>query len=179
MILKKHAAEKELKILNALDTILQKSKIEGCIDGFAHDIQFELENNKERVLVWRSVPFSLFQGALPEHIRSSWVFGIQEGMKTGAERHPRSRQRMVSYQGSGDLQVWDGKRWISRKLVSDSNESTGKRWISIAPNTWHQAVSSRGIWIVVSFHTVAADELIEERPNSDDPMVMQRRTYLS
>jgi hypothetical protein len=33
-------------------------------------------------------------------------------------------------------------------------------------------------WVVVSFHTAPADELIEERPRCDDPRVIQRRLYV-
>jgi hypothetical protein len=33
-------------------------------------------------------------------------------------------------------------------------------------------------WVVVSFHTVPAEELIEERPDSDDPGRTNRMLYL-
>lgn len=169
----------ELQLLLSIDKLLRRVAIRGDIDRCANEIQCELEQEKEKPLIWRSLPLALFSHRLPKEIKSCWVFGIQANTETGAERHPRSHQRMMSYLGSGDLQVWDGKRWVSRKLVSDEAEKIGKRWISITPNAWHQAVAGDNIWIVVSFHTVADDELIEERPDPDDPMLMHKRTYLS
>jgi hypothetical protein len=168
----------ELKLLFGIEELLQSSSIRKHIEVFADEIRHELEQNTEKVLVWRSIPFSLYGERLPEEIKSSWVFGIQAKRETGAERHPRSHQRMMSYRGSGDLRVWDGNRWISRKLVSDTKETLGKRWISIAPNTWHQAVTGDTIWIVVSFHTVADGKLVEERPDPNDPIITHKRRYL-
>jgi hypothetical protein len=88
---------------------------------------------------------------------------------TGAERHPNSRQRMVSWSGGGDFQVHDGARWQSHRLVSDPAAPLERRWVSIPPDTWHQGVVADADWLVVSFHTVAAAELIEERPDPGDP----------
>jgi hypothetical protein len=55
-------------------------------------------------------------------------------------------------------------QWKSNMLISDPDAPLEKRWISISQNVWHQPVISKEEdWIVVSFHTVPADELIEER----------------
>ena len=57
--------------------------------------------------------------------------------------------------------------WQSNILVSDPEASLERRWISIPQNVWHRAVIPEGAdWAVVSFHTVPAEELIEERPHS-------------
>lgn len=168
----------ELEILQALDRLLRMREIREATEGLACEIRADLEGGTTELLVYRSVPLSLFPDRLPEQIRSSWIFGIQRGARTGAERHPRSHQRMMSYLASGDLQVWDGKRWISRRLVSDQDEKIGRRWISIPPNVWHQACAEDAIWVVVSFHTVSTHELVEERPDPDDPMITHKRTYL-
>jgi hypothetical protein len=112
-------------------------------------------------------------------IRSSWVFILRAGRNTGAERHPNSHQRMMSFEGSGDMQVGDDEqtsdvgsqrsegaiRWQSNVLVSDPDARLERRWISIPENVWHRpVVSKEPDWVVVSFHTVPAEELIEERP---------------
>jgi hypothetical protein len=34
-------------------------------------------------------------------------------------------------------------------------------------------------WVVVSFHTVPEDELIEERPDPDDRALTRRKVYLA
>ncbi|MEW6074309.1 MAG: hypothetical protein AB1726_17165 [Planctomycetota bacterium] len=53
----------------------------------------------------------------------------------------------------------------------------GEKWISISPNVWHQGVVSGADWVVVSSHTAADDELIEERPAPGALGATHRRTY--
>ena len=60
---------------------------------------------------------SLRPGASRRRVQSSWMFVLRRGVTTGAERHPNSRQRMVSWEGSGDFQVHDGPGWRSHLLV--------------------------------------------------------------
>jgi hypothetical protein len=87
-------------------------------------------------------------------------------MDTGPERHANSHQRMMSFQGSGDMQTGEPGNSRSNILISDSKAPLEQRWISIPPNTWHRPVVSKDAdWAVVSFHTVLAEELIEERPD--------------
>ena len=57
--------------------------------------------------------------------------------------------------------------WQSNVLVSDPDAPLERRWISIPKNVWHRPVIPKGAdWVVVSFHTVPAAELIEERPGA-------------
>ena len=89
---------------------------------------------------------------------------------------------MMSLTGSGDLQTGpdpDGP-WQANRLTSDRSRPLQQRWISIPQNTWHQPVVPAGDdWVVVSFHTVPAEELIEERPAANgDPATRQKR-YIS
>ena len=60
-------------------------------------------------------------------------------------------------------------------MATALNLSAENRWISIPPNTWHQGVVGDADWAVVSFHTVPAGELIEERPGPDEATTRQRR----
>ena len=85
---------------------------------------------------------------------------------------------MMSFEATGDLQT-DLKSaesdvqteseivWQSNVLVSDPDAPLERRWISIPKNVWHRPVIPKGAdWVVVSFHTVPAAELIEERPGA-------------
>jgi hypothetical protein len=128
-----------------------------------------LARGPREIEAWESVPLDLYGAVLSPEIRSSWVFVLRRGVTTGAERHPNSRQRMVSWSGDGDFQVHNGERWKSHRLVSDPSAPLEERWISIPPETWHQGVVGDRDWLVVSFHTVAAEDLIEERPDPADP----------
>ena len=67
-------------------------------------------------------------------------------------------------------------------MVSDPGASVDRRWVTIPPNTWHQLFVGPGDWGMLSFHTVAAEELIEERPTSADSLdggPTERHRYLS
>src|SRR5437899_2627908 len=82
------------------------------------------------------IPKTIYGGALPSGIRSSWVFVLCAGASTGAERHPNSHQRMMSFEAAGDLQVRAGLadggegEWQSNYLVSDPDAPLERRWIS-------------------------------------------------
>ena len=55
-------------------------------------------------------------------------------------------------------------RWQSNFLISDPDAPLERRWISIPANTWHRpVVGKEAHWVVVSFHTFPAEELIEEK----------------
>jgi hypothetical protein len=129
-------------------------------------------------MTWEPIPLDIFRQKLPQEIRSGWIFVLRAGADTGAERHPNSHQRMMTFDGSGDMRVGGlaadtaaatGKRfkrleWQSNILVSEPSAPLERRWISIPPNVWHRPVVGRDVdWVVVSFHTVPAEELIEEK----------------
>ena len=173
--------EKERSILKELDALLRLAKVRGDIQPVVERVRAQLANSERALMKWEPIPLTIYGDALPAEIRSSWVFVLRAGADTGAERHPNSHQRMMSFQGSGDMrtgapsnrvsrskakQTRSEMIWESNFLVSDPDSPWQRRWISIPPNVWHRPVVGRGgDWVVVSFHTVPAEELIEERPN--------------
>ncbi len=183
-------ATQDRAILEKLDAILRSEEVRTRIQPVVERVRAELQRKTTAVMVWEPIPLSIYGKALPTMIRSSWVFILRAGTNTGAERHPNSHQRMMSFEGSGDMQMGDrcrksdvslrpigayapagGQRsegailWQSNVLVSDRDALLERRWISIPENVWHQpVVSKEADWVVVSFHTVPAEELIEERP---------------
>jgi len=101
---------------------------------------------------------------------------------TGAECHPNSHQRMMSFEGAGDMQVRAGleSSWQSNVLGNDPKAPLERRWVSIPQNIWHQPVVPKGAdWVVVSFHTIPAEELIEERPDLGSAVGTKQMVYLS
>jgi hypothetical protein len=168
----------EEKILLFLDGVLQRESVRCYLDGVAARAEHRLRTNPSGVMAWEPIPLDVYSTPLPGSIQSSWVFILRADVATGAERHPNSRQRMMSYRGSGDLQTRTGVRWESNLLGSDPHLLLEQRWISIPENIWHQAVTPKATWLVVSFHTVPAEELIEERPDPSDALSTQRRKYL-
>jgi hypothetical protein len=85
---------------------------------------------------------------------------------------------MASYQGNGDLQTGGEGHWQSHPLVSAAGAALEQRWISVPPGVWHQAVVPDQDWVVVSFHTAPAEDLIEERTYAGDVSRTRQRRYL-
>ncbi len=169
--------EEERKLLWSINQILQDPSVAPVIDRIADRVERNFSGADE-ALAWETVPLEIYAGKLPESIRSSWVFLLREGASSGAERHPNSHQRVRSWRQTGDLQIWIDDRWESHVLQPDFRALIEHQWASIPVNFWHQAVVAAGEhWIVVSFHTATAAELIEERPDPADAKRMQRRIY--
>jgi len=177
MIPSTHVEERD--VLQILDELVKNTSIATMIDPIVSRVEQKLIQQPDAVMAWEPIPLGLYGKELPALIRSSWVFILRAQATTGAERHPNSHQRMVSYRGSGDFQVWSGERWNTNLLVSDCEAPLENRWISIPPYTWHQAVVPNNDWVVVSFHTAAQDELIEERPKADDKEQNHQRRYMA
>jgi hypothetical protein len=152
----------EQAILEALDAALHGPAVASAIEAIAARVEQKLSDDPEAKLAWETVPLETYGGGLPEEILSSWVFVLRAGITSGAERHPNSRQRMMSWRGRGDFQIWARDAWQTNVLVSDTAAPLDERWISIPVNVWHKPVMSAENWVVVSFHTVPAEELIEE-----------------
>jgi len=171
-------SEQEKNTILLLDNALRPKSIRRKIDAIAKRVEQKLLEDSRSDMAWEAVPTEAYQSNLPDMIRSNWVFVVRPGVNTGAERHPNSHQYMVSYKGRGDLQIWMEEDWKSNPLASSLGDPLGNRWVSIPPNVWHRALGSEESWIVVSFHTALADELIEERPDPDDENKMNQRFYV-
>jgi hypothetical protein len=168
----------ERSVLASLDALLRSEAVRARIQPVVGRVADRLAQDRTAAMAWEPIPLAVYGGALPEFIRSSWVFILRAGATTGAERHPNSHQRMMSWEGEGDLQTGGEGRWQSNPLVSDGAADLERRWVSVPQGVWHQVVvPQRRDWVVVSFHTVPAEELIEERP---DPAAggTQQRLYL-
>lgn len=185
----------ERSVLEMLDRFLRSGELRTQIQAIVQRVRCELSQKHEHILMaWEPVPLMIYGDGLPAGIRSSWVFVLRAGADTGPERHPNSHQRMMSFEGSGDMRVVEipsGRRrygsggvkrdpisriepehdepelqWISNVLTSDLEAPLDCRWVSIPELVWHRpVVATNADWAVVSFHTVAAKELIEERPS--------------
>ena len=162
--------------LEKLDTIVRSDEVRAKINPVVDRVCAALSKKAEALMTWEPIPLQIFGQGLPPEIRSSWIFVLRAGADTGAERHPNSHQRMMTLHGSGDMRVrarhgesltglaTSSSTWQSNILVSDPNAPLERRWISIPPNVWHRPIVGRDVdWVVISFHTVPAEELIEEK----------------
>lgn len=165
--------------LETLDAVVQSESVRKEVRPIVRRVRAELVRKKDAVMAWEPIPLCNFDRALPREIRSAWVFVLRAAVNTGPERHPNSHQRMMSFEGSGDLQTGEPGRWRSNVLVSNAEAPLDRRWISIPPNVWHRPVVGKDEdWVVVSFHTVAAEELIEERPANTRNAGTKKMKYL-
>ena len=163
-------SDAERAVLRALDRAASAPAARAALARIAERVLATLARAPGEIEAWEAVPLDVYgEGPLPPGVGSSWVFALRRGVATGAERHPNSRQRMFGWSGGGDFQVHDGTRWVSHYLSADPQAPLEERWLSIPPDTWHQGVVGDEDWVVVSFHTVPRAELVEERPDPEDP----------
>ena len=169
---------KELEIIKYLDAAVNKLGIRKSLDEIIQRVEKHLEDDKNLTMAWEPIPLDFYGVDFPEFIKSSWVFILRKNLITGAERHPNSHQRMMSYRGGGDFQTKADSNWQSNFLESSLDCELNKRWISIPTNVWHQGVVGNENWAVVSFQTVKAEELIEERPDEKNENNFLRKKYI-
>ena len=171
----------ERSILETLDKLVRSNAVRALVHPVVQRVRSELARKPDSVMTWEPIPLSVYGESLPPVIRSSWIFVLRAGANTGAERHPNSHQRMMSLSGVGDLQVRAdaSSPWQSHVLENDPKAPLEKRWVSIPRNVWHQPVVAEGAdWVVISFHTVPAEELIEERPDPTSATGARQMVYL-
>jgi len=166
--------------LESIDALLRSETIRQQILPIIQRVRAELAQKKEALMTWEPIPLTVFGGGLPAGIRSAWVFVLRAGADTGAERHPNSHQRMMTFEGSGDMRTRGPSQWQSNLLVSNPDAPLEQRWISIPQNVWHRpVVGADADWTVVSFHTVPAEELIEEKPSDSSQDRTKQMKYLN
>jgi hypothetical protein len=169
----------ERTCLESIDTILRSDAVRQQIRPVVERVRAELGRKKEALMTWEPLPLTVFGRALPREIRSAWVFVLRAGADTGAERHPNSHQRMMSFEGRGDMKTGEPGQWQSNVLIGNHEAPLEQRWISIPQNVWHRpVVGADADWVVVSFHTVPAAELIEEKPDDSSKDGMKQMKYL-
>ncbi len=176
--LRQETTPDEPTTLRTLDKLLQMDAVRAHVWAIVQRVRADLSGKPGAVMTWEPIPLEVFEN-LPAEIKSSWVFVLRAGTNTGPERHPNSHQRMMSFAGGGDLQTGELDVWKSNALTSDPSAPWEQRWVSIPPNVWHQPiVPNESDWVVVSFHTVPAEELVEERPDETQGATRQMK-YLA
>ncbi|MFH2141187.1 MAG: hypothetical protein ABIJ97_02100 [Bacteroidota bacterium] len=168
----------EKRIIEMLDHAVIDSNIKEQLDIIIKRVEQTLNNDRKALMAWEPIPLEIFNRQLPVDIKSGWVFILRKNTTTGAERHPNSVQRMMSYKGSGDFQLKPDSKWNSNFLESNFDGDIDNRWISIPQNMWHQGIVSDENWVVISFHTAEVSELIEERTVEEEENSFHQRRYV-
>src|ERR1700748_1900472 len=146
--------KEERSLLETLDAVLRSDNVREHIRPVVVRVREQLARRKDALMSWAPFPADVRATTLPREIRSAWVFVLRAGADTGAERHPNSHQRMMSFEGSGDMKSGEPGEWQSNVLISEHEAPLEQRWISIPQNVWHRpVVGANADWVVVSFHT--------------------------
>src|SRR5438128_7340555 len=121
----------ERSLLQQLDRIVRSEQVRVQSLPIVERVRAELTRKQDALMAWEPIALTLLGDALPAAIRSGWVFILRAGANTGAERHPNSHQRMMSFEGTGNMQTdaesadRSGRAafdiaWKSNVLVSDT-----------------------------------------------------------
>jgi hypothetical protein len=139
-------------------------------------VEAELMAKPKLPQAWEPLSPGLFGKGMPKEIKSCWFFVLRQGAVFGAERHPNSHQRSIALKGSCVFETFEKETWLPHP-VSLAGKSVKTRAISIPPDTWHRITIGQVNFVSLSFHTVAAKELIEETPVGKDLTKTKRRLY--
>src|SRR5207245_3102601 len=105
LVSREHMTAAERAILVGLDQMLRSERVQTLIRPVVERVRAKLSRETASLMAWEPIPLMVYGGVPPGAIKSSWVFVLRAGANTGAERHPNSHQRMMSFRGSGDMQV--------------------------------------------------------------------------
>ena len=160
--------------LSWLEKVVSEENVVSKLRQIVSRVHTQLELSKNEPMTWESFSPSFFGNDLPCQIASSWIFVIRAGTYLGVERHPNSYQRTIAWQGGGLFEIYENGVWQPHPISSIGEE----RSVSIPQNAWHRVTAGPEDWAMISFHTVPASELIEEKPvNEEDLNVSHSRRY--
>lgn len=141
------------KLSSAVEYLINQNNILKTIEHLGEEI-----DQSQEAFVWSVIDLSSIEPALPEGIRSSWIFVLKKDVSSGCHYHPNSIQHMVMIKGQGMSKV-AGKH--SRLVQFGSNESIADKWLVIGKGVPHEFFPEKENMVVVSFHTCEASELEE------------------
>jgi hypothetical protein len=157
-----------------LSRSLRSASVRKAISPRLARVERELYARPDEPQAWESLSLSTLGFKTPTDIRSCWIFVLRAGAIFGAERHPNSHQRTIALSGAALFEVFIDGSWSPWPI---SGETESESAVSIPPSVWHRIQIGPKNFVSVSFHTVAADRLIEETPVGDDLSLTKQRLY--
>ena len=157
-----------------LSRSLRSSRVRQAIAPTLARVERKLSTRPDEPQAWEPVSLGSLGFETPSDARSCWVFVLRAGATFGAERHPNSHQRTIALSGAALFEVFIDGRWSPWPI---SGETESGSVVSIPPSVWHRIQIGPKNFISVSFHTVGADQLIEETPVEEDLSLTKRRLY--
>src|SRR5262245_39035875 len=160
-----------------LSRALKSPRVRKAIAPALDRVQSALAALPGQPQAWEPVPLGALGFTIPPEIQSCWIFVLRAGATFGAERHPNSHQRTVALTGTALFELFIDGVWSPWPAGGGAGASELGSTISIPPSVWHRIKIGPENFVSVSFHTVGADELIEETPVGDDLSTTRQRLY--
>jgi hypothetical protein len=114
-------------------------------------------DQSQEAFVWSVIEANSIDRALPESIKSCWIFVLKKDVASGCHYHPNSIQHMVTIKGEGVSKVAEEYK----KMVRFGNDTLANVWLVIGKGIPHEFFPEKEDMVVVSFHTCEAKELEE------------------
>jgi mannose-6-phosphate isomerase-like protein (cupin superfamily) len=147
-------AVKYLKKLNNAVELLVNQNTFGKMVNELH----EAISHSPEPFVWSVIDLNSIQSALPQEIKSCWMFVLKKDVPSGCHYHPNSVQHMVMIKGQGTSKVGEESR---RMLPFGSANALEDVWYVIGKSVHHEFFPEREDMTVVSFHTCEENQLEE------------------
>jgi hypothetical protein len=142
----------------------------GIIDMISNLKEQLIQSNES--FVWSNIKQTSILKALPEEIKSAWIFILKKDIPSGCHYHPNSIQHMVMVEGMGESIV-GGK---SRKMIKfgSTDMPIDEIWYVIGKGIEHEFFPEGQVMVVISFHTCEAHELEEVMCKNGESRLYER-----
>lgn len=147
-------AEHLRQLHHAVESLRQRNDVVEVIQTLKEQLQ-----HVEEPFVWASLDVNALRHALPEHIKSGWIFVLKPDVGSGCHYHPNSIQHMVMIEGAGKSQIAGVTKTMLPFGAPDA--ALDKIWRVISVGVPHEFFPEERPMVVVSFHTCEAGELEE------------------
>jgi quercetin dioxygenase-like cupin family protein len=142
--------------LSTLGALIEEWRHDAGVMAMARELTAELDAATEP-FVGRPLPDELVRGRLPAPVASAWVFVLRPRTRNPAHLHPGSTQYTTAIAGGGICYLGDE----AVVLVPFDVSRTKDTLLVIPPGTPHAFEPGDEPLVVLSFHTVAPEALVE------------------
>ena len=144
-----------LQTLNdAVEQIVSQKTFSEIVQGLKKELSYS-----DEPFVWSVIDLSPVNCALPEKIKSGWVFVLKKDAPSGYHYHPNSVQHMAMIEGQGQSSVAGIRKEMVR--FGTPSQPLENIWYVIGEGVPHEFFPEETEMVVVSFHTCEARELEE------------------
>ena len=165
------------RVAAKLSHLVNSSRQSDAIAPVLARVERALADRPDQPQAWEPLTLTDLPFKVPADIQSCWVFILRAGATFGAERHPNSHQRTIALSGDALFEVLIDDSWSQWPIRATSDENDSASAVSIPPSVWHRITIGQLNFVSMSFHTVPAEQLIEETPVGGDLSVITQRLY--